>query len=1280
MKFFKSYSISSLLLRSFMRSFAMVVLFTGCFRPQARDMNAEGQDEEAKKTAASFELGEIKGGVAQAAMIPGFSIPQSKLYNYSLCLKDRRTQEAIRGHSFAISGGGPGSGGETEWTVKTDVSGCLNWSETVEFNFFSSEKFLPLRRLITAKSPGDAGAREIRFAINPWNFNGQSATVVDLTLKSDAIPTEQLATEAEVAELLRGESTTGGHGNSGSLYHKSLVIQPWISPTTTSNGKNPKHEKESEKGKNRTVQRSLILRLKPGVVVRDLQNQPFVYPLTEARLNMKIGVVTSVQSGGATKDYLLPAAAGEKGVTTVEFKREREGDLFRAEIPVDLSQVSLNGSMRLALRLMPVNGPSGLRPLDALIDIGRGSDVVATGAAGRSLPTTVMFSSVEGSFALDEYLQSLQSPLGETSRSREGISPSNTAPSSGAAGPVGSGESQRVQPPSGISQLQEFVIDNLKMNYLGVVTGSETATRRTIFYEIKVCVKDSSGQSLADVDFTVKVGEGATTKEFRTSNKGDMLGCFKIEERLPHKFYEKEGHVLIPVTIRHASGFVEKRTIAINPAGNSPWGFGVDTLENPNSLQPISATGGSSVTGSIRDDRSRILVDSVMFDSLETRYYEIDQFLRQRTVKLVRIRIPLRVKRASLMVGESRPAEPLRDGIYLFKAALYVEIQDPTGQSIQLIEPMKGQSRLARVRGGELKIDAELPIEDVRLIRSRASLVFKILPIDEIRLSQELSTAEIEALEISGGRSPDIYEDETTGLVTPTFVGPLWIRDEAGAFGVMPSEDLAVNTNPKSGDEEQKRSSLRPLAKIEVEKLFALKAEADQAATARLREDAALASLLKRGNLEYVALANENAILVTDPRIAANNRALPRNGTLEHVLKSLNEPYTAGVRGLGAAGTNFGQLPLKEPVTAATLRDLVRGRMEIDTALATRFCALMLGEVFERLSPGGRFVTTRSRRPTLFVEDCIRNVKRSKADDVFVVDRKLLVRESGPATRGIGKQLSLIIGTDASFNRTTSVSENWSYGWSPTGLLDAIGKIPGLGAVNIFNLPGLLGISVTANRTDSKSATAFESAGLNSGTSLNVEQLEMDLTFKRYEACAAVRVNPLYWNARKKSLSFINEAIRPEEKMAILNRGIFFCEGEEETKPVSLKERYYTIAQGVFDSTLLDGGDVNNHPWLLALRGDRDFAHFIGVLAVKKTSAADVTEKVELADFALDRLQQAYSGILPTFPGVYTINSRRAGFRLETPPTDGQPGSSEDVTADCGVIRRLLKLCNVGVK
>ena len=103
---------------------------TGCLSPHQQDKDKDAANE----PAATFYAEKSSGTSTISDVVKDWGLPYSQLYNFTVCLKDRLTQDSIRGHKFIVSDG------TIEQNLRTDSSGCFNWNEKIGYDFFADPK------------------------------------------------------------------------------------------------------------------------------------------------------------------------------------------------------------------------------------------------------------------------------------------------------------------------------------------------------------------------------------------------------------------------------------------------------------------------------------------------------------------------------------------------------------------------------------------------------------------------------------------------------------------------------------------------------------------------------------------------------------------------------------------------------------------------------------------------------------------------------------------------------------------------------------------------------------------------------------------------------------------------------------------------------------------------------------------------------------------------------------------------------------------------------------
>lgn len=333
-----------------------------------------------------------------------------------------------------------------------------------------------------------------------------------------------------------------------------------------------------------------------------------------------------------------------------------------------------------------------------------------------------------------------------------------------------------------------------------------------------------------------------------------------------------------------------------------------------------------------------------------------------------------------------------------------------------------------------------------------------------------------------------------------------------------------------------------------------------------------------------------------------------------------------------------------KPIEAEELLGVIDGEA-LDVRLTSRLCnwiAARAEQVWKE-SKGPRINAAGGihLRQDLFWQ-CISNQlswerRPDKHTPTFIVERKYKIYQTGDYRFKGGKSMNLNVGASFSLNHSESFSFGKSY-----NLLGPLNGIPYVGAILS---PAALRLSSDESKSRSDGTSISEQAFL------VMQQATMDLELLRYEKCAIVRMHPdrfneipmFYFGSR-------GDSEGDRKVLSEITRGLMFCKGEEETKPIAVRERYYYFTQHFTEGDQLDSSDLYNHPWLLGLRGVRDFHTFVALLkAVPYNWKLDAV--VEEEGWALQHMMNTYREIHPTFPGLYSILSTEED-KLEYPFED----------------------------
>ena len=218
-----------------------------------------------------------------------------------------------------------------------------------------------------------------------------------------------------------------------------------------------------------------------------------------------------------------------------------------------------------------------------------------------------------------------------------------------------------------------------------------------------------------------------------------------------------------------------------------------------------------------------------------------------------------------------------------------------------------------------------------------------------------------------------------------------------------------------------------------------------------------------------------------------------------------------------------------------------------------------------------------------------------------------------------------------------------------------------------------------------------ESVGRKNGTNVNTQtflvsqQATIDIEIGEFERCMVARLNPLLikvfsedWSDGLEEYNAeMAKQLKPEEHLKYA--GILICEGNTQRSCEPVKEKYYYFTQHFTEGDMLDTADLYNHPWLLQMRGYRDFQTFVSMIGARKHKYLDanylmnylhrmgsdikmlfndahdtfgtnynqniddslvMVDQKEDAAWPLAELGKVYFNVLPTFPGMYTYSDK----------------------------------------
>lgn len=273
---------------------------------------------------ATFYVDSVEGSSEISKVDAVYAIPKERLYNFKACIKDIMQSKAIQAQSFKILGG------EEDQVIETDEQGCLNWNESVEYNFLAQSNYIKISRTIVANGL-HKGATDVQFAINPWSHGEDASRVVDPKKKSVVA----LSQEAEGSSAFLA----------GNVRSPLWAIAPRVSIV----------EQEYSAAGAKMV---LKFQTKLSLVLKNSAQQNVQYPISNGSFDVEMVLYNAVVENG--KEALYPIAhAVENSVTFTQ-------DTLIAEFPFTLNTLPNKGQIFLGVKVSASSNDIGLDPFEGV--------------------------------------------------------------------------------------------------------------------------------------------------------------------------------------------------------------------------------------------------------------------------------------------------------------------------------------------------------------------------------------------------------------------------------------------------------------------------------------------------------------------------------------------------------------------------------------------------------------------------------------------------------------------------------------------------------------------------------------------------------------------------------------------------------------------------------------------------------------------------------------------------------------------------------------------------
>lgn len=859
-----------------------VALFTtACVKPgpRAADPNANFSDPtkpDAQQSAATFYNEEVTGNAIVTQNMAGFSIPTEKLFSFRTCVFDKRLRETIKGHLFIIKGG------EKDIEVRSEESGCLNWSEPIAFNGTQNAKYIPLKRTIVGKGM-HTGARDLSICINPWNYDG-SESVRDCARRP--VPAEMLVATAAATSYLKGEEKSG----------EQLKRYLWVDDLRMNSIHNPG-------GADGSII-DFSISVGPKVLTRNLRGDEEALPLKDGIFSVQLWIVAKT---GIQNNRCMVIAKSDPSMELAMV-----GGRLREELKMKVRYLISYGQLELVGAIRPKNGPETILPYDGVWTLGDHTGLLGMKFGFERPPA---YKNAPGEFSAKKYVENCidvsegvqesdaVNLIGAQAKRSVPAAISLGTPDTVFAGgglkvrPIGGGKVeietprsllksaqagsvQKVQVdqdlmkdecpdardlprlfpqdhakrpivpgpdiltcvnknlPGGVYKVEQFEFSPVDVRPEPIMdpVDSETTIDRKMKYRVITRVTNplAQNQPVRDMEFTVETQDGAA-RQVRTNHLGELI----FNDTIYHVYYEPERFYLKTIKISHPSGFSKRLAIVLVPWDNNGFQFARDIRGL--SKQTIAQM------NLVPRPPSQMLLTTFNWGTIGFRY-QVDNYLSLKVYKQFMLTLDPRALRYSSFTHGRMMNEPLRDGLYLMKVALQKDYQ-PLGDEPK--EFITGIRTLVAVRAGRINVPVEMMFRDFRVVKLRTNLLIELATVDERKLPIEIREAafnlrreaenknakpeDIQALESDfynlvkdktkvKMESLDTYVAKTSGLTDRTFVGVVVPYSNGFSAALRPTDELLEVSCPTGNtvdcDEIKSNDVIPPSERSERAKLF----------------------------------------------------------------------------------------------------------------------------------------------------------------------------------------------------------------------------------------------------------------------------------------------------------------------------------------------------------------------------------------------------------------------------------------------------------------------------
>lgn len=825
-----------------------------------------------------------------------------------------------------------------------------------------------------------------------------------------------------------------------------------------------------------------------------------------------------------------------------------------------------------------------------------------------------------------------------------------------------------------LSDNQEHTLrfDKLTLEY-DMIEDGETPTTRTIIYRSKTCVSDYyQDKKLSFEEFSISKTTGEVV-----IRRADSDGCLYWNESIKFKYYRPENFFKRKNIITHIKSDIKKEmTSYVNPwtiltIGRDEIEMDTATLEKINDRTDVY---------------SRLFLEEYSFETIGVTYH-LDEYMTLFVRKNILLDLEFEVTRYSSLTDGINAKEDIRDGVYLLKVAIeksyidtrktFVEIEQTLDSTIvknsmvrKPIEYIYVVSKLVRVWNGHIITPVELSIHDLRLMTVRSNFLVQIQPIDQDLLTlnknfdiKDISTDRVVSIikEKFPNQEPrlELLAEKNSGLPTRTFTGPMILLEMEGGADVRPTDAINVchtddcNFLEKDNDDLTKRKfthdqkyfgSIKHLINKTVDMLQEEKKVLDLKYENQMRVESSLYNYLETFKLKFVADDDRDIYYLPNSK----GRYRCESANVKDCFTLNNSRRMKASDFLSLINDN------NKLETITSVGDILRLPVESLQPLGINLCFKLVRDKKFKIKKYAY-----SKTHSIIRENALWNKLNTLCEHVESYSFNNLIK-----TEGV-KDFSFLGGKTINFDLGSANSVDYSEEFN-TGV-EISAEINPLGLFG-DTVSSIIGTGVSLSGASETSYSYGDSSGLTSNTYLAMQRATFDIKFKNPLYCMEIRILPKFLRKLKEVQSVFDHFV---VDISAFEEGYLLCD----TNVSQLKydhvyrERFYYFAQHFTEGHMLDDGSILNHPWLLGLRGERDYTVFVHLLGLKPLTSTRSTGAItkffqkasgwyldsedsllqsfnqnNLAELPLDQISNAFENVLPSFPGIYNLTGEKKEY------------------------------------